>query len=217
MRIGQRSWMRFNRGVVLGRYVAIVARSARPMIEGSFDTFNLSRCGAIRCSSYMQCVVILRVKTSHLLLLVEVEEIPWADGKNQTTYTFRVFLVTWAKRLSWKETGCILGDSWDTVFRAIQWIVHWGTAHREIAEITAIDVDEIQYRRGHSYLTMVYQIDQDCRRLLYVAYERTKASLRRFFNVMTEQTLQSMMCLLRYADALSERYQREGTIRDSHP
>lgn len=123
---------------------------------------------------------------------VKVEKIPWADGKNQTTYTFRVFLAIWAKRLSWKETASIFGTSWDTVFRAIQWIVHWGIAHREIAEVTAIGVDEIQYRRGHNNLTMVSPIDQDCRRLLYEARERTESSLRGFFKVMTEQTIQSM-------------------------
>jgi transposase len=39
---------------------------------------------------------------------------------------------------------------------------------------------------------MVYLIDQDCRLLLYVAPEKTEASLRGFFKVMAEQTVQSM-------------------------
>lgn len=49
--------------------------------------------------------------------------------------------------------------------------------------LEAIGVDEIQYRRGHRYLTLVYQIDAGCRRLLYVAKDRTEDSLRGFFNV----------------------------------
>lgn len=123
---------------------------------------------------------------------VKVEKIPWSDGKQQTTYTFRIFLATWAKRLSWKETASIFGTSWDTVFRAIQWVVHWGIIHREISEVNAIGIDEIQYRKGHNYLTMVYQIDKDCRRLLYVARERTEGSLRGFFSVMSDETLKSL-------------------------
>ena len=32
---------------------------------------------------------------------VTVEMVPWCDGKNQLTTTYRWFLATWARRLSW--------------------------------------------------------------------------------------------------------------------
>ncbi|TWU60257.1 hypothetical protein Poly51_05320 [Rubripirellula tenax] len=54
---------------------------------------------------------------------VKVEQVPWADGKHQSTCSYRIFLARWAKRLSWKETAMIFGSSWDTVFRAIDWVV----------------------------------------------------------------------------------------------
>jgi transposase len=90
---------------------------------------------------------------------VKVEKVPWSDGKHRSTYSFRIFLASWAKRLSWKETATIFGTSWDTVFRAVDWVVRWGLVHREITTIEAIGIDEIAYRRGHRYLTLVYQID----------------------------------------------------------
>jgi hypothetical protein len=31
--------------------------------------------------------------------------------------------------------------------------------HRDLSGVTAIGVDEIAWRKGHNYLTMVYQID----------------------------------------------------------
>jgi hypothetical protein len=34
---------------------------------------------------------------------VTVESIPWGDGKNRLTVTYRWFLSTWPKRLSWGE------------------------------------------------------------------------------------------------------------------
>jgi len=92
---------------------------------------------------------------------VKVEQVPWADGKHQSTYSLRIFLAAWAKRLSWKETASIFGTSWDTVFRAVSWVVRWGVVNREIGAIEAIGVDAIAYRRGHKYLTLVYQIDAD--------------------------------------------------------
>jgi transposase len=123
---------------------------------------------------------------------VTVEKVPWSDGKHRTTFSYRVFLSRWAKRLSWKETATIFGTSWDTVFRSVDWVVRWGLVHREIGEIEAIGIDEIQYRRGHQYLTLVYQIDADCRRLLYVAKDRTEESLRGFFSTISASTKQSL-------------------------
>lgn len=49
-----------------------------------------------------------------------VERVPWADGKHHSTYSYRLFLAIWAKRLSWKETSVIFGTSWDTVSRRLK-------------------------------------------------------------------------------------------------
>ena len=46
---------------------------------------------------------------------VTVEMVPWCDGKNQLTTTYRWYLATWAKRLSWSEVGAIFRTSWDSV------------------------------------------------------------------------------------------------------
>ena len=98
----------------------------------------------------------------------------------------------WAKRLSWKETATVFGTSWDTVFRAVQWVVGWGRENQEIGDVEAIGIDEIQYRRGHRYLTLVYQIDAGSRRLLHVARDRTEDSLRPFFEDLPQATLQKI-------------------------
>lgn len=112
---------------------------------------------------------------------VLVEEVPWGDGKCTLTKSYRWFLARWARRLSWKETAAVFGTSWDKVFRAVQYAVFWGLARRKLTGIKAIGVDEIQWRRGHKYLTLVYQIDQRAKRLLWVAQDRTEQSLRGFF------------------------------------
>ncbi|HEY2152753.1 MAG TPA: transposase, partial [Vicinamibacterales bacterium] len=44
--------------------------------------------------------------------------------------------------------------------------------HRQLGPIAAIGVDEIQYAKGHKYLTLVYQIEQHCTRLLWIGRER---------------------------------------------
>ena len=123
---------------------------------------------------------------------VTTERVPWACGKNQHTYSFRLFLATWAKRMSWKETATVFSTSWDSVYRAVQWVVHWGIAHRELSGIESIGIDEIQHRRGHHYLTLVYQLDHGYKRLLCVRKERTEASLSSFFNLLDADTIKGI-------------------------
>jgi transposase len=109
---------------------------------------------------------------------VRVEQVPWCDGKNRLTTTYRWFLAKWAKRLSWTEVGAIFQTSWDSVYRAVEHAVEWGLAHRDLSKVTSLGVDEITWHRGHTYLTLVYDICEEGRRLLAVAEERTEASLR---------------------------------------
>jgi transposase len=109
---------------------------------------------------------------------VTVEMVPWGDGKNRLTTTYRWFLSTWAKRLSWSEVATIFRTSWDSVCRAVEHAVEWGLAHRDLSTLSSLGVDEIAWSRGHSYLTLVYDISGATRRLLAVAVERTEVSLR---------------------------------------
>lgn len=112
---------------------------------------------------------------------VKVERIPWAEGKNHLTTTYAWFLAKWAKRLSWKEVAAAFTTSWDNVFRSVKMAVAWGLAHRDLSNVTAIGIDEIAWKRGHKYLTLVYQVDAGCRRLLWVGNERTARTLKQFF------------------------------------
>jgi transposase len=88
---------------------------------------------------------------------VVVEEVPWSDGKHQLTRAYMLFLARWARKLSWKETAATFHTSWDKVRDAVEYVVGWGLEHRTLAPIRAIGVDEIQYAKGHKYLTLVYK------------------------------------------------------------
>ena len=113
---------------------------------------------------------------------VKVESLPWAYGKERMTYSYQVYLARWAKRLSWKETADIFETSWDTVFRAVKFVVDYGLAHRNLDGVTEIGVDEISVFKGHKYLTLVYQINAGTRRLLWCGPERRARTLLRFFH-----------------------------------
>jgi len=99
---------------------------------------------------------------------VRVEAIPWATGKRQLTTTYAWFLARWARRLSWTAVAETFHTSWTHVYRSVALAVAWGRAHQDLRGITAIGIDEIQWQRGHHYLTLVYQLDAGRRRLLWL-------------------------------------------------
>lgn len=113
---------------------------------------------------------------------VKVERIPWAEGKNHLTTTYAWFLAKWAKRLSWKECADAFETTWDNVFRSVKMAVAWGLAHRNLDNVTAIGIDEICWKKtGSKFLTLVYQIDSGCKRLLWIGKDRTQKTLEDFF------------------------------------
>ena len=95
---------------------------------------------------------------------VVVEPVPWCDGQRTLTKAYMLFLARWARRLSWKEAEAFR-TSWEKVFDAVEHVVAYGLEHRSLRQIDAIGVDEIQYAKGHKYLTLVYQIDLGVTRL----------------------------------------------------
>ncbi len=118
---------------------------------------------------------------------VKVEHVPWCDGKNRLTTTYRWFLASWATRIPWQAVALAFNTSWQNVYRSVKHAVSWGLAHRDLSGIEAIGVDEIQWQRGHKYLTLVYQIDEDCRRLLWAGKDRTAKTFLRFFRMLGKE------------------------------
>jgi transposase len=136
--------------------------------------------------------------------VVAVEEVPWGDGKRTLTEAYMLFLARWARKMSWKETAEAFRTSWDKVFDALEHVVTRGLEHRTLGKIDAIGVDEIQYSKGHKYLTLVYQIDLGVTRLLWVGKERTIESFHG-----QGRNFQIRLRLLRHVGTLSETHPRK--------
>jgi transposase len=126
---------------------------------------------------------------------VVVEHIPWSDGKRPVTLAMMRFLSQWARRLSWRETARAFHTSWECVYRSVEWFVQWGLAHRKLEGVQALGVDEIHWgksKRADNFLTVIYQIDSHCRRLLWVGKRRTQATLRKGLAALGTEVVQGL-------------------------
>ena len=105
------------------------------------------------------------------------------------------FLARWARRLSWRETARAFQTSWEAVYRSVEWFVQWGLAHRELSGVESIGVDEIHWGHGlraDNFLTVIYQIDAHCRRLLWVGRRRSQATLRRGLKALGPEVVKGL-------------------------
>ncbi len=168
-------------------------RRSRPICSGcgrrgpGYDTLPVRRFEFVPLWALAVFLLYARRRVNCPRCGVTAERLPWAEGKHHLTTAYAVFLARWARRLSWREVAGIFRTSWESVFRAVAGVVEYGLQHRDLSGITAIGVDEVQFQKGHRYLTVVYQIDQNCRRLLWIGKDRTTKTLLRFFRMLGKE------------------------------
>jgi transposase len=112
-----------------------------------------------------------------------IERVPWATGKYQICDVFRLFLAQWARLLSWAEVARCFRASWADVYGAVKWVVEYGIENRDLSGVQALGVDEIHVGKKDKFWTLVYQIDDHCKRLLWVGTDRTEETFNLFFEV----------------------------------
>jgi transposase len=113
---------------------------------------------------------------------IRVEQMPWTTGKQRFTTAFACFMAIWARLLPWLAVARLFKCSWGTVAAAVDTVVEYGLANRDLSGITHIGIDEISRKKGHVYLTNVYDLQTNS--LLWSGEGRTKETLRQFFEFL---------------------------------
>ncbi|MDO9427658.1 MAG: ISL3 family transposase [Methylobacterium sp.] len=84
--------------------------------------------------------------------------------------------ITELMRIAWRTVGSIITRVWADI----------DSAHDRFAGLRRIGIDEISYKRGFKYLTVV--VDHDTGRLVWAAPGRDQATLHRFFDALDDST-----------------------------
>ncbi len=138
---------------------------------------------------------------------IRIERLPWVAGKHRLTLSYACFMAGWARMLPWYTVAKLFNCSWGTVAAAVKTVVDYGLQHRDLTGISHIGIDEISRKKGHVYLTNVY--DLRSRTLIWSGEGRTKETLHRFFHYLgPERTanLQGICCDMwqSYIDVVKE-------------
>ena len=96
------------------------------------------------------------------------EQVAWLATKTSKT------AVTELMRVAWRTVGSIIARVWDDTEGLFD----------RFADLTRIGIDEISYKKGHKYLTVV--VDHGSGRLVWAAPGRDTATLTAFFDALGE-------------------------------
>jgi hypothetical protein len=110
---------------------------------------------------------------------VLVEEVPWGMGNHSSTKVHMHFLGHWARKLSWKETAEEFRTSW--IRSTTRWRI-WSPGGWSIASWGPFA--PLGAAKGTKYMTLVYQVDLGCTRLLWMGKERTVKTFTEFFTMI---------------------------------
>ncbi len=143
-------------------------RAWRHLDTGGFPTWLHARPPRVKCPTH-------GVRQVHL---------PWAEPKSRFTRAFERFAIDVLKETDVSGASNILKASWDECWGIMTRAVARGRAAKEHQVPALVGVDEKAARKGHSYLTLVYDIAAGT--VDYIADDRTQASLDPYFTSFSE-------------------------------
>jgi transposase len=135
-----------------------------------------------------------------------------------------------ARLLAWDVIAQLFQLSWQTVATAVRNAVQYGLENRETDTVRYLGIDEISYRKGHHYLTNVYDLEGG--RLLWSGEGRCEETLRAFFTSWGKERtrqIQSICCdmwepyatVVReacpYAELIFDKFHLIGQLLGEHP
>ena len=112
-------------------------------------------------------------------------EVSWAEDYSRFTALFERFAVEVLLGCqSATKAAALLRLSWDEVHETQEGAVNRGLLRREEEGLVHIGIDEKSFMRGHSYITVVSDIDRS--RVIEVGHGRDEAALTDILDTMTD-------------------------------
>lgn len=161
-------------GVEAGVYDHTAERAFRHLDTMQYMTVLQCRIPRVRCGEHG--VVQVRV--------------PWAEAKSRFTRLFETLAIDVLLCMSIKEAVHVLRISWDEGYAIKKRAVVRGLARRAVESFKRLGVDEVSFRKGYSYMTIV--TDLVGRKVLFVGRGRKKGTLDTFYETLTDDQLRAI-------------------------
>jgi len=116
---------------------------------------------------------------------VRQAKVPWAEAHSRFTLLMERLVIDVLTQCSTVSGACrLMRLSWDEAWGVMDRAVSRGLSRKQRRELAAVGVDEKAFRKGHRYMTLVYDLEGSG--VEYVGEERTAAALEAYWNTLTE-------------------------------
>ena len=116
---------------------------------------------------------------------VVTEAVPWARPRARHSRDFEDVVAWLAQRADKTTIARLLRTSWETVAGVVTRVVTEQVDDRRLTGLLRIGVDEVSYRKGHRYLTVVADHDQ-AGRVVWAGEGKSAATLGGFYDELGE-------------------------------
>jgi len=122
---------------------------------------------------------------------VKTMKVPWAAPQGRFTLLFERFAVDVLLACASVSQACeLLGLGWEAAHEIMRRAVERGLERRELDQLKHLGMDEKSFKRGHSYITLLSDLEQS--RVLDVVEERTAEAAGQLWATLTPEQKQSV-------------------------
>ena len=115
---------------------------------------------------------------------VKLIEVPWARPGSGFTLLFEALILSYCKEMPVSKVGELMGEHDTRLWRVLHHYVDRERALQDYSSVTRIGMDETASRRGHTYVSLFY--DMDDKKLLFGTGGKDKATVKAFEKDFTE-------------------------------
>ncbi len=116
---------------------------------------------------------------------VVTEAVPWAEHESRFTRDFEDLVAWVAREMNKTAVKNLLHIAWATVGNIIERVVARKLDRARLERLYRIGIDEVSYRKGHKYLTVV--ADHETGDPVWIGEGRSQATLGKFFGELGEE------------------------------
>jgi transposase len=119
---------------------------------------------------------------------VVTETVPWAEHDSRFTRDFEDLVAWVAREMNKTAVKNLLHIAWATVGHIIERVLRRKLDKSRLERLYRIGIDEVSYRKGHKYLTVI--ADHDTGDPVWIGEGRSQSTVGAFFDELGESTKQ---------------------------
>lgn len=108
------------------------------------------------------------------------EQLPWASPGARITYRFEYLMLRYCQIMTQKSAAQLLHISRSTLSDLLHRSIQLLREGHRIRDLKTLGVDEVSYRKGQKYVTLVYDLQRSC--VVWIGQGKGRKTIDRFFN-----------------------------------